>query len=196
LIGTQMIAKGHDYPAITLSVVLDADQALFSASYRASERLAQTLLQVCGRSGRGDRAGEAIVQTRFPEHPLMQALQRLSYREVADDLLAERKLLGFPPFARVVIFRSDAQELKHALSRLETIKALLQQSTRYQQLASIGPIPALMTRRIGRYRAQLCLLARDHRLLRSVLAEAWPAIQDIPSTPRANWTIDIDAYDL
>ena len=70
LIGTQMIAKGHDYPAITLSVVLDADQALFSASYRASERLTQTLLQVCGRSGRGDRAGEAIVQTRFPEHPL------------------------------------------------------------------------------------------------------------------------------
>ena len=196
LIGTQMIAKGHDYPAITLSVVLDADQALFSASYRASERLAQTLLQVCGRSGRGDRAGEAIVQTRFPEHPLMQAMQRLSYREIADNLLAERRLLEFPPFARVVIFRSDAQELKHALNRLETIKALLQQSPRYQQLSSIGPIPALMTRRIGRYRAQLCLLATDHRLLRSVLAEAWPAIQEIPSTPRANWTIDIDAYDL
>ena len=196
LIGTQMIAKGHDYPAITLSVVLDADQALFSASYRASERLTQTLLQVCGRSGRGDRAGEAVVQTRFPEHPLMQALQRRSYREIADELLAERRLLGFPPFARVVIFRSDAQELEHALSRLETIKALLLQSTRYQQLASIGPMPALMTRRIGRYRAQLCLLASDHRLLRSVLAEAWPDIQQVPSTPRANWTIDIDAYDL
>jgi len=191
-----MIAKGHDYPAITLSVVLDADQALFSASYRASERLTQTLLQVCGRSGRGDRAGEAVVQTRFPEHPLMQALQRRSYREIADELLAERRLLGFPPFARVVIFRSDAQELEHALSRLETIKALLLQSTRYQQLASIGPMPALMTRRIGRYRAQLCLLASDHRLLRSVLAEAWPDIQQVPSTPRANWTIDIDAYDL
>ncbi len=196
LIGTQMIAKGHDYPAITLSVVLDADQALFSASYRASERLTQTLLQVCGRSGRGDRAGEAVVQTRFPEHPLMQAMQRLSYREIADDLLQERRLLEFPPYARVVVFRSDAQELQHALSKLETIKVALQQSSRFQKLSSIGPIPALMTRRIGRYRAQLCLLGADHRLLRSVLAEAWPAIQEIPSTPRANWTIDIDAYDL
>ena len=196
LIGTQMIAKGHDYPAITLSVVLDADQALFSASYRASERLTQTLLQVCGRSGRGDRAGEAIVQTRFPEHPLMQALSHRPYREVADDLLQERKLLGFPPYARAVIFRSDAQELEHALSKLETIKALLQQSPGFQQLFSIGPIPALMTRRIGRYRAQFSLLATDHRLLRAVLAAAMPAIQEIPSTPRASWTIDIDAYDL
>ena len=196
LIGTQMIAKGHDYPAITLSVVLDADQALFSASYRASERLAQTLLQVCGRSGRGDRAGEAIVQTRFPEHPLMQALSRRPYREVADDLLQERRLLGFPPYARVVIFRSDAQELQQALGKLETIKGLLQQSPRFQQLLSIGPIPALMTRRIGRYRAQLSLIATDHRLLRALLAEAMPAIQEIPSTARANWNIDIDAYDL
>jgi primosomal protein N' (replication factor Y) len=196
LIGTQMIAKGHDYPAITLSVVLDADQALFSASYRASERLTQTLLQVCGRSGRGDRAGEAIVQTRFPEHPLMQALLRRSYRQIADELLQERRLLGFPPYARVVIFRSDAQELQQALSKLETIKTLLQQSPRFQQLSTIGPIPALMTRRIGRYRAQLSLLTTDHRLLRAVLASAMPAIQEIPSTPRASWNIDIDAYDL
>jgi primosomal protein N' (replication factor Y) len=196
LIGTQMIAKGHDYPAITLSVVLDADQALFSASYRASERLTQTLLQVCGRSGRGDRAGEAIVQTRFPEHPLMQALLRRSYREIAEELLRERHLLGFPPYARVVIFRADAQELQQALSKLETIKLLLQQAPGFQQLATIGPIPALMTRRIGRYRAQLSLLTTDHRLLRAVLAAAMPAIQEIPSTPRASWNIDIDAYDL
>jgi primosomal protein N' (replication factor Y) len=196
LIGTQMIAKGHDYPAITLSVVLDADQALFSASYRASERLTQTLLQVCGRSGRGDRAGEAIVQTRFPEHPLMQALLRRSYREIADELLQERNLLGFPPYARVVIFRADAQELQQALSKLESIKLLLQQAPGFRQLSSIGPIPALMTRRIGRYRAQLSLLTTDHRLLRAVLAAAMPAIQEIPSTPRASWNIDIDAYDL
>jgi primosomal protein N' (replication factor Y) len=136
------------------------------------------------------------VQTRFPEHPLMQALSRRPYREVADDLLQERRLLGFPPYARVVIFRSDAQELKQALSKLETIKELLQQSLRFQQLFSIGPIPALMTRRIGRYRAQLSLLTTDHRLLRAVLAEVMPAIQEIPSTSRASWNIDIDAYDL
>lgn len=196
LVGTQMIAKGHDYPAITLSVVLDADQALFSASYRASERLAQTLFQVCGRSGRGDRVGEAVVQTRFPEHPLMQALLTQSYREIAQDLLQERRLLGFPPYARAVIFRADAQELQQALARLEQIKALLQRARHFNRLASIGPIAALMTRRIGRYRAQLSLLCADYQALRSVLSETMPAIQEIPSTPRVGWSVDVDAYDL
>ncbi|MCP4472302.1 MAG: primosomal protein N' [Gammaproteobacteria bacterium] len=196
LIGTQMIAKGHDYPAITLSVVLDADQALFSASYRASESLVQTLFQVSGRSGRGDRVGEAIVQTRFTEHPLMQALQRQGYREIAADLLQERRLLGFPPCARAVIFRADALELKQALVKLEEIKTLLGQARHFERLASVGPIPALMTRRIGRYRAQLCLLSADFQALRSVLSQAMPAIQEIASSPRVSWNVDVDAYDL
>ena len=196
LVGTQMIAKGHDYPAITLSVVLDADQALFSASYRASERLAQTLYQVCGRAGRGDRAGEAIVQTRFPEHPLMQALVQRDYREVAAGLLDERRLLGFPPYARSVVFRADAVELRQALARLEEIRDLLQQAEGFERLSSIGPIPALMTRRIGRYRAQLGLLGKDYQALRAVLRQAMPAIQELPATRQVSWTIDVDAYDL
>jgi primosomal protein N' (replication factor Y) len=196
LIGTQMIAKGHDYPAITLSVILDADQALFSASYRSSERLAQTLFQVSGRSGRGDRQGEAILQTRFPEHPLMQALAGQDYRAIADDLLQERRLLGFPPYARVVIFRADAVELKAAQAKLDEIKALLQPARGFEALSCVGPMPALMTRRIGRYRAQLCLLAQDYQLLRSVLAQTMPAIQQIPGSSRVSWSIDVDAYDL
>jgi len=196
LIGTQMIAKGHDYPAITLSVILDADQALFSASYRASERLAQTLFQVSGRAGRGDREGEAVVQTRFPEHPLMQALLRRSYREIAADLLQERRSFGFPPYARVVMFRADAVELKDALQKLDEIRELLAVARRFEKLTCVGPMPALMTRRIGRYRAQLCLIAQDYQVLRSVLSQSMPAIEQLASTSRTNWTIDVDAYDL
>lgn len=196
LIGTQMIAKGHDYPAITLAVVLDADQALFSASYRASERLVQTLFQVSGRSGRGDREGEALVQTRFSEHPLMLALGRQSYREIAADLLRERHSYGFPPFAKVVMFRADAVALKDALELLEQIKAMLAAASRFSALDCIGPLPALMTRRVSRYRAQLCLMSRDYRLLREVLDQAMPAIEELPGSPRANWTVDVDAYDL
>jgi primosomal protein N' (replication factor Y) len=196
LIGTQMIAKGHDYPAITLSVVLDADQALFSASYRASERLAQTLFQVSGRSGRGDREGEAILQTRFPDHPLMQALTRQDYRQIANDLLQERRLLGFPPYARVVIFRADAIELKAALRKLEEIRTLLETARRFDALSCVGPMPALMTRRIGRYRAQLCLISQDYQALRSVLQQSMPALEQLASSARVGWSIDVDAYDL
>jgi primosomal protein N' (replication factor Y) len=196
LIGTQMIAKGHDYPAITLSVVLDADQALFSASYRASERLAQTLFQVSGRSGRGDREGEAILQTRYPDHPLMQALVRQGYRQIANDLLQERRLLGFPPCARVVIFRADAIELKAALKKLEEIRMLLETASRFNALSCVGPMPALMTRRIGRYRAQLCLISQDYQALRSVLQQSMPALEQLTSSARVSWSIDVDAYDL
>ncbi len=196
LIGTQMIAKGHDYPAITLSVILDADQALFSASYRASERLVQTLFQVSGRAGRGDRRGEAILQTRFTEHPMMQALLRQNYREIADGLLRERRSFGFPPFARVIMFRADAVELKAALQKLEDVRALLANAKRFDALICVGPIPALMTRRIGRYRAQLCLISQDYRVLRSVLKQAMPAIEELPGSARVSWSIDVDAYDL
>jgi len=177
-------------------VVLDADQALFSASYRASERLVQTLFQVSGRSGRGDREGEAILQTRFPEHPLMQALLRQSYREIAADLLQERSSFGFPPYARVVMFRADAIELKDALEKLEQIRTQLATAKRFDALTCVGPMPALMTRRIGRYRAQLCLIALDYQALRSVLSQVMPAIEELPSTSRTSWSIDVDAYDL
>ena len=196
LVGTQMIAKGHDYPSITLAVVLDADQALFSASYRASERLAQTLYQVSGRSGRGDHEGEALVQTRFPAHPLMQAISRGDYRAIADDLLDERRAFGFPPFARVAMFRADAVELEAAIELLGRIRERLAQADGFAAIVCVGPIPALMTRRVGRYRAQLCLMSPEYRLLRAVLEQSMPAIEEIAGSARVNWTIEVDAYDL
>ena len=196
LIGTQMIAKGHDYPAITMSAILDADQALFSATYRASERLAQTAFQVSGRSGRGDRMGEAYLQTDFADHPLMQALTKQGYREIASTITQERKMLGFPPYARVVMFRADALSLEQATDKLNEIKQCIAVSATDQNVKCIGPIPALMTRRIGRYRAQLCLISTDTRKLRSVLRAAMPEIETIKSTQSVKWVVDVDAFDL
>ncbi len=196
LIGTQMIAKGHDYPSITMSVILDADQALFSALYRASEGLVQTVFQVSGRSGRGQRAGEAYVQTRFPEHPLMKSLVQQPYREIATNILSERRLLGFPPYARVVMFRADALSLQLAMDKLEEIRSIVDVQASTYGLQCIGPIPALMTRRIGRYRAQLCLMSADLRTLRSVLRASMGEIENIASTHSVKWMIDVDALDL
>ncbi|MCP3689440.1 MAG: primosomal protein N' [Gammaproteobacteria bacterium] len=196
LIGTQMIAKGHDYPAITMSVILDADQALFSALYRASEGLVQTVFQVSGRSGRGQRKGEAYVQTRFPEHPLMKSLVQQPYREIAGNILSERRLLGFPPYARVIMFRADALSLQLAMDKLEEIRSILDARASPYGIHCIGPIPALMTRRIGRYRAQLCLMSNDLRTLRTILRGAMGEIEKVASTYSVKWMIDVDALDL
>ncbi|MFT5659101.1 MAG: primosomal protein N' (replication factor Y) [Gammaproteobacteria bacterium] len=196
IIGTQMIAKGHDYPAITLSAMLDADQALFSASYRATEQLVQMVFQVSGRSGRGEIKGEALLQTAYINHPLMQSMVDQSYRDIAATILQGRKMIGFPPFARVVMFRADAMNLGEAMEKLAQIKQCLQTSAKIKALTCIGPIPALMTRRIGRYRAQLCLLSRDTAKLRAALREAMPALQSVKNSQTVKWVIDVDAFDL
>ena len=179
-----------------MSAILDADQALFSSSYRATEQLIQTAFQVSGRSGRGDKQGEAWIQTRFPEHPLMQDLMKKNYREIATAILQERKLLGFPPFARVILFRADGFTLELAMDKLEEIRAQLNPLSIQPGIHCIGPMPALMTRRIGRYRAQLCLISNNLRELRASLRTIMPKIQNISSSTKVKWTIDVDAYDL
>ena len=126
----------------------------------------------------------------------MQSLLRQDYRDIADDLLAERESFGFPPFARVAMFRADAVELKDALDLLDRIRRELTRSRRFDALDCVGPMPALMTRRVGRYRAQLGLISSDFRVLRSVLADAMPAIAELSASARAGWSIDVDAYDL
>ncbi len=126
----------------------------------------------------------------------MQALARRSYREIAAGLLDERRQLGFPPCASVVMFRADAVELDAALAELEAIRKLLTRAPGFGDISCVGPLPALMTRRIGRYRAQLCLLSRERRALRAVLSAAMPEIAELPRSARVNWTVDVDAYDL
>jgi primosomal protein N' (replication factor Y) len=196
IIGTQMIAKGHDYPSITLSAMLDADQALFSASYRASEQLVQMVFQVSGRSGRGDVKGEALLQTAYTDDPVMQSLVNQNYRDIATTILQGRKTIGFPPYSRVVMFRADAMTLSEAMEKLAEIKKGLQTSAHLKQLNCIGPIPALMTRRIGRYRAQLCLFSQDAAKLRAALRETMPTLQSVKNTSTVKWVIDVDSFDI
>ena len=118
------------------------------------------------------------------------------YRGIADELLAERRLLGLPPFSRVVMFRADALELKAALERLNRIRELLCETPGFDAINCIGPMPALMTRRIGRYRAQLALVASDFAALRALLQQAMPQIEALPNSTQVSWNIDVDAYDL
>lgn len=196
LLGTQMLAKGHDYPHITLVGILDADQALFSSFYRAGERLIQTVLQVSGRAGRAEKKGVALLQTRFPGHPLMKGLCRLTYSELITPILKERKMLGFPPYVRVVTFQVDALEQELAMQKLAQVKGYLAESDVHSRVKIIGPIPALMARRVGRYRAQLSVLAADIRLIRLLLKQVMPQIRSIRNTQKSRLTIEVDPLDL
>ena len=137
-----------------------------------------------------------MFETRFPQHPLMQDLLKKNYREISTGILKERKLLGFPPFARVIIFRADGFTLELAMNKLEEIRAHLNPLATQPDIHCIGPMPALMTRRVGRYRAQLCLISNNLRKLRVSLRTVMPTIQKISSNSKVKWTIDVDAYDL
>jgi len=176
--------------------ILDADQALFSSFYRASERLVQTIIQVSGRAGRSVKKGQALVQTAFPSHPLMQGIVNKSYSELIKPILEERKMLGFPPFSRLVTFQADAVELAVAMERLQQVKTILSKSELSLSLKIAGPIPAVMARRVGRYRAQLSIFADEMKQLRMLLREIMPQIQLLRNTNKVRLTIEVDPIDL
>ena len=141
--------------------------------------------------------GQAYVQTAFPGHPLMQSLTKEDYHRIAMNLLDERSQLGFPPAVRVIMFRADAFKLEQAIAKLEQIQQQLNSVIAQAGVVQcMGPMPALMPRRTGRYRAQLCLMSRDYRQLRTVLSKAMPGIKQIASSHAVKWVIDVDAYDL
>ena len=195
LVGTQMLTKGHDFPNVTLVVVLNADQGLFSADFRASERLAQTIVQVSGRAGRGERAGEVLIQTEYPDHPLLQLLLSGGYEAFATGALAERERSEWPPFARIALLRAEASQPRTALDFLEAAR----QAGRDHTVAGVkllGPAPAPMERRAGRYRAQLLVHAATHGPLQRFLGRWLPAVEILPSARRVRWSIDVDAQEL
>ncbi len=122
LVGTQMLTKGHDFPNVTLVVVLNADQGLFSTDFRAGERLAQTIVQVAGRAGRAERPGEVLIQTEYPEHPLLKLLLEGGYEAFAAGALQEREQSEWPPFARIALLRAEAAT---ALAPMKFLRAAL-----------------------------------------------------------------------
>jgi primosomal protein N' (replication factor Y) len=195
LIGTQMLTKGHHFPGVTLVVVLNADQGLFSTDFRASERLAQTIVQVAGRAGRAERPGEVLIQTAYPEHPLLTCLLAGGYDAFADAALAERAAAGWPPTTRLALFRAEAHRTDSALDFLGAVRDVCAaQAARDVEL--LGPAPAPMQRRAGRYRAQLLVRSATPAPLQRVLRRVLPVIEQWPSSRRLRWSIDVDPLEL
>jgi primosomal protein N' (replication factor Y) (superfamily II helicase) len=193
LVGTQMMAKGHDFPGVTLVGVINADQGLFGTDFRAGERLAQTLVQVAGRAGRADRPGEVLIQTSYPEHPLLQRLLEQGYEGFADAALAERQAAGWPPFTHLAMMRAEATKPQLAMRFLAACRAALSAPP---ELLVLGPAPAPMEKRGGRWRAQLLLQCAARPALHGALARLRDFAPTLPESRGVRWFIEVDPQDL
>ena len=192
LVGTQLLAKGHDFPALTLVGVLNADAGLVSTDYRAPERLFAVLMQVAGRAGRRSRPGEVLVQTRYPEHPLFAALAQHDYAAFADEQLEERRRAGFAPFVFEAALRAEARQLGTAMEFLARAAGLAEAP---REVRVFDPVPHLLTRRAGLERAQLVAQSASRRALQAWLAALAAALHSSP--PRSvRWHIDVDPIEF
>lgn len=195
LVGTQMLAKGHDFHNITLVGVLDADQGLYSIDFRATEIMAQLITQVTGRAGRGKKKGEVYIQTNQIDHPFWQSLQQQGYFDTAQAILKQREQDGMPPNGQICLIRAEAKHPSEAIALLSEIKDILSQYNQ-NNVMLMGPVPAVMERRGGRYRAQLLLLTPHKKNLHILLDQALPAISSLPAARKHRWSLDIDPVDL
>lgn len=195
LVGTQMLVKGHDFHNVTLVGVLDADQGLFSADFRATETLAQLITQVTGRAGRGEKAGEVFIQTSQPKNEFWKDLIGQGYSYIAQKILAQRKLMAMPPAGSLCVIRAEEKQQQLAMDFLSDVLALLNQYAS-QHVRVLGPVPATMEKRAGRYRAQLLLLSQQRKPLHQLLDNAVEAISKLKLARKVRWSIDVDPVDL
>ncbi|MBM4208175.1 MAG: primosomal protein N' [Gammaproteobacteria bacterium] len=195
IIGTQMLAKGHHFPNVTLVAIIDVDSGLFSIDYHATERLAQTIIQVAGRAGRGNKPGRVILQTRQPGHALLNTLINEGYSSFAANALTERKQALLPPYSYHALVRAQAGKNQLALDFLRTVAAMANQCAA-KQTQILGPVPAPMEKRAGAFRYQLLLQSAKRSDLQNVLGMLIPQLETINGVKKIHWSVDVDPADL
>ncbi|HEX5694471.1 MAG TPA: primosomal protein N' [Arenimonas sp.] len=193
LVGTQILAKGHDLPRLTLVAVVGVDEGLFSADFRAGEKLAQLLIQVGGRAGRASLPGEVLLQTHHPDHPLLGTLLNGGYPAVAALALAEREAAAFPPYAHLALLRAEASSEAEVQGFLHEAHAAFEAR---EGVHANGPMPAPMARRAGKARGQLLVDASQRGALHAALRDWLPRLRALRSARRVRWSLDVDPTDL
>jgi len=193
LVGTQMLTKGHHFPEVSLVVILDADQGLFASDFRATERLAQTITQVAGRAGRAARPGEVLIQTAFPEHPLLTRLITDGYDGFAASALEERRQAGWPPYSRLAMLRAEA---RNAAGLDAFLRAAAAQGQGSSDPKILGPAPALIARRADHFRAHLLIESATRSALQRFLARWLPQVETLAGPAGLRWSIDVDPLEV
>ncbi|KAB2897322.1 MAG: primosomal protein N', partial [Dokdonella sp.] len=193
LVGTQMLAKGHDLARLTLVVVVGVDEALYSVDFRATERLAQLIVQVAGRAGRAQHAGRVLLQTHDPGHGLLRALIERGYAAVAQELLAERQAAMLPPYTQLALLRAESSDERQLHGFL---CAAVAAAPGGHEVSLQGPLAAPMPRRAGAQRGQVVVESARRQTLQAFL-DAWlPAVRALPQPRTLRWSIDVDPIDL
>jgi len=195
ILGTQMLAKGHHFPQVTLVALLDVDSGLFSIDYRSGERLAQLIVQVAGRAGRAEQPGRVILQTRHPEHPWLQQLLQGGYQAFAEQALADRKLAGLPPYGYQVLLRAQARQPQLSQQFMIAVQQRLADCAP-ESVSIWGPVTAPMFKRGGQFRYQLLLQSPRRQELRQLLTALLPVVSALPEARAVKWSIDVDPQDL
>lgn len=195
LVGTQMLAKGHDFPKLTLVGAIAPDAALFAADWRAPERLFAQLMQVAGRAGRHQFSGEVLIQTQFPDHPLYDALARHDYPAFAAAQLVERRQAGFPPYAHQAILRAEAKAMADALAFLNAARACWAPDNN-PHVTFYDPVPMRLSRRASLERAQLLIESPSRRLLQHFLAGWLNQIEAIRAPSHLRWHLEVDPLEF
>ena len=192
LVGTQMLAKGHHFRQLSVAIILEADASFLSADFRGPEHGSQLILQVAGRTGRHQTRGEVIIQSRHPELPLWPSLLSGDYRRVAEQLLEERQALGLPPFGYLALLRAESMHAAEGLQLLQQVADALPGSP----VQVMGPVPAPLERRQGRFRYQLLFLGQTRPALHQQLSRALAALAEHPAARKCRWHLDVDPTDM
>lgn len=195
ILGTQMLAKGHDLAKVTLVGIVDTDALLFSSDFRAEERLGQLLTQVSGRSGRGDRPGTVMLQTHHPDAEIFHQVIHQDYMETANSLLHARHQTGLPPFGQIVMVHADSKDPSEAERFLNSARHTLTSSLPKNHVL-IGPLPAPLSKRAGKFRYQLTWLAPHEKNLHRFVHSIADTLTRLPHKSELSWAIDIDPHDF
>tara|TARA_R110001592_G_scaffold363321_1_gene683808 strand:- start:77245 stop:79506 length:2262 start_codon:yes stop_codon:yes gene_type:complete len=201
LIGTQLLAKGHHFPNVTLVAILDADGGLFSPDFRAPEKMGQLITQVAGRSGRGDKPGTVILQSHYCDHPLIATLTSSGYNAFSQELIKERQLAQLPPYRHMALIRAEAVNGEAAIDFLKHSRQCAERLLPATNLPStnsvsyLGPLPAPMERRSGRFRHQFSIICNERPTLQRMMTTLCLELEQSQLAKRVRWSVDIDPQD-
>jgi len=193
LVGTQMLAKGHHFPDVTLVVLLDIDSGFYSSDFKSLEKTGQLILQVGGRAGRAAKSGKVILQSQFTDHPLLQSLIKNGYKAFSDTILEDRKENRLPPFSFHCLIRAASINKKYAMEFLDDIVRNTNPTT---SVETLGPIPALMEKRAGRYRSQLLIESQSRTSLHQAVSQLVQTAEASRLANRVRWSVDVDPVEL